>query len=274
MSSSACRPGSSPATTSCSSCTSSQSSTPASTGSIRSPDSRFASSIESQQTNAARSSTTLSSSRRRGSFAPTAQTSAPGSQPLAAQDRVARGRDRHDHVLRGRVAVALAGLGADLAAELGEATPRAAVGDDGLDPRQRLADRRHLAARLPAAADHAQRRGALAREVLRRHAARRAGAQLAELVRLDHGDVLRASRSRTGARRSARPRGRPRRSSARRARARGRPPTSPRGSRPPSESAAAARSRSRRRRAGGSRPRPPRRRRPGVSSSATSASVR
>src|SRR6185436_16010041 len=67
-----------PATASCSSCTSSQSNTPASTGSIRSPDSFFASSIESQQTKAARSSATLSSSRRRGSLAPTAQTSAPG----------------------------------------------------------------------------------------------------------------------------------------------------------------------------------------------------
>ncbi len=78
MSSSDCRPGISPATTSCSSCTSSQSSVPPSTGSIRSADSSFASSSESQQTKLARSRTTLSSSRRFPSFAPTAQTSAPG----------------------------------------------------------------------------------------------------------------------------------------------------------------------------------------------------
>src|SRR5581483_2377871 len=78
MSSSDWRPGTSPATTSCSSCTSSQSRTPESTGSLRSADSSWAFSRESQQTKAARSRTTLSSSRRRPSFAPTAQTSAPG----------------------------------------------------------------------------------------------------------------------------------------------------------------------------------------------------
>ena len=38
--------------------------------------------------------------RASASFAPTAQTSAPGAQPLAAQHRVARGRDRDDDVLR------------------------------------------------------------------------------------------------------------------------------------------------------------------------------
>ena len=67
-----------PATTSCSSCTSSQSRTPASTGSIRSPDSRFACFERVAADERARSRTALSSSRRRGSFAPTAQTSAPG----------------------------------------------------------------------------------------------------------------------------------------------------------------------------------------------------
>ena len=76
-SASAVRPGVSPATTSWSSCTSSQSRTPCSTGSTRSPDSLRAVSFESQHTKLARSSTTLSSSREPASFAPMAQTSAP-----------------------------------------------------------------------------------------------------------------------------------------------------------------------------------------------------
>ena len=70
-------PGISPATMSWSSCTSSQSSWPAATGSIRSPDSSFASSSASQQTSVARVITCASSSRGRGSLAPIAQTSAP-----------------------------------------------------------------------------------------------------------------------------------------------------------------------------------------------------
>ena len=58
-----------------------------------------------------------------------------GLQPLAAQDRVARRRDRDDDVLRRRVAVTLSGLGADLAAERVELLLVAAVGDDLLDAR-------------------------------------------------------------------------------------------------------------------------------------------
>ena len=85
----------------------------------------------------------------------------------------------------------LARLGAHLLAERGEALPRSAVGDLPLDPRQSLPDAGDLAARLPAAAEHAQTRGALASEVLRRDAARSAGAELPELVRLDHAGELR-----------------------------------------------------------------------------------
>src|SRR3990170_8261492 len=77
MSSSDWRPASAPETTSCNSCTSSQSSTPDATGSIRSPDSIRACSSQSQQTNVARSSTVLSSSRRLAALAPAAITSAP-----------------------------------------------------------------------------------------------------------------------------------------------------------------------------------------------------
>jgi hypothetical protein len=86
--------------------------------------------------------------------------------------------------------VALAGLRADLLAELGQPVLAATVGDDGVDRRQRRPNRRDLAARLPAAADHAQRAGAIAREVLRRNTAGRAGPQLAELVGFDHRDGL------------------------------------------------------------------------------------
>ena len=78
MSSSLARPCTSPATTACNSCTSSQSRTPRATGSIRSPASTCAWARRSQQTNDARSRTTLSSSRHVGSFAPMPHTSAPG----------------------------------------------------------------------------------------------------------------------------------------------------------------------------------------------------
>src|SRR5206468_11641724 len=38
-------------------------------------------------------------------------------QPLAAQDRVARARDRHDHVLLGRLLIGLTPVGSDTLAE-------------------------------------------------------------------------------------------------------------------------------------------------------------
>ena len=49
----------------------------------------------------------------------------------------------------------------------------------------------HLALGLPAAAEHAERRGAGSGEILRGDAARGAGPELAELVRLDHRRHLR-----------------------------------------------------------------------------------
>src|SRR5215213_5117452 len=110
-----------------------------------------------------------------------------GPQPLAAQHGVARGRHGDDDVLGGCLPVALAGLRADLPAELRQPLLVPAVGDHGLEGRQRRANRRYLAAGLPAAADQAERGRALAREVLRSHTARGAGAQLSESVGLDHG---------------------------------------------------------------------------------------
>src|SRR5581483_6857554 len=107
-------------------------------------------------------------------------------EPLAAQHRVLRRRDRDDDVLDGRVAVRLGGLAAVLAAERLEPLPVAAVDDHALDPRQRLPDAGDLRGGLPAAADHPEARRAGTREVARRDAGGRAGAQLPELVGLDH----------------------------------------------------------------------------------------
>ena len=100
-------------------------------------------------------------------------------QPFAPQHGVPRCRDRDNHVAPGRVTVRLAGLGACLPAELGEARWRPAVGDDALDPRQGLTNAGDLATRLPAAAQHAEGGNVLAGEVLRRYAAGGARAELA-----------------------------------------------------------------------------------------------
>ena len=190
MSSGELRPGSSPETTSWSSCTSSQSRTPRSTGSIRSPDSSFACSIESQQTKTARSRTTLSSSRAFGRFAPTAQTSAPGWSHSPRRTGSFEVVTVTTTSCWAGVAVALAGFGADLLAEREQALLRPAVGDDLLDPGQRLPDARDLALGLPAAADDAERARVRLGQVLRRDPARGAGAQLAHPVGLDHGRQL------------------------------------------------------------------------------------
>src|SRR5581483_4599490 len=80
----------------------------------------------------------------------------------------------------------LGGLAAVLAAERLEPLPVAAVDDHALDPRQRLPDAGDLRGGLPAAADHPEARRAGTREVARRDAGGRAGAQLPELVGLDH----------------------------------------------------------------------------------------
>ena len=61
-----------------------------------------------------------------------------------------------------------------------------------LDRRDRRADARDLRLRLEAAADDPEPARARARKVLRRDAARRAGTQLAEHVRLDDCDAVAA----------------------------------------------------------------------------------
>src|SRR5206468_10652133 len=66
----------------------------------------------------------------------------------------------------------------------------AAVGDDALDRRDRRADARDLAPCLPAAPDYAESLRARPREVPRRDGARRAGAELTQLVGLEYGVEL------------------------------------------------------------------------------------
>ena len=194
MSSSDWRPAISPATTSWSSCTSSQSSTPALRPARRGrPTRACACSSESQQTKRARSSTALSSSRRVTTFAPAARDErarlratrrgAPGSRELVIVTTTSvRGRRRGgSRPARRRSA---------------RRTPRAsrAFGSRRRRARstgQRRADARDLRLRLVAAADDAERRAPLRREVPRRDAARRAGPQLPEPVGLDHRDELR-----------------------------------------------------------------------------------
>ena len=113
-----------------------------------------------------------------------------GTEPFATEYRV-RGRGRRDHdVAQGRILVALSGLGAVLGAEGTQPVPGAAIRDDALDVRQRRADAEDLRLRLPAAADHAEARRPARGEVPGRDAARRTGAQLAQLVGLDDRDEL------------------------------------------------------------------------------------
>ena len=104
-----------------------------------------------------------------------------GLEPFAAQNRIARGRDRHDDVLGRRFTVALGRLGADLAAEGVQPLLVTAVGNDLLDRRHRLPDARNLRARLRPAADHPQRADAGPRKVLRRD-----GLHLPALEEHDH----------------------------------------------------------------------------------------
>ena len=128
---------------------------------------------ESQQTNAARSSTTLSSSRARGSFAPTAQTSAPG------RSHSPRSTGSREVVTVTTTSCSAASRcdsagSAPTRAQNAASRSRPAVGDDALDRRHRGADARDLRLGLPAAADHAERaRAARARGASRRHRSRR-----------------------------------------------------------------------------------------------------
>ncbi len=94
---------------------------------------------------------------RARSFAPTAQTSAPVAQPLAAQHGIARGRDRDDDVLLGGLARATRPARRRLARR----RPRAARACGSRRRRARSSARRpgcrDLRLGLPAAADHAER---------------------------------------------------------------------------------------------------------------------
>ncbi len=112
----------------------------------------------------------------------------PGSQPLPAQHGILRRRRRDDDVQFPRVAMTLARLGPDFLAERLEPFLVSAVRDDAIDRGNRRADRRDLALRLPAAADHPEAARLRPCEIAGRDAARRSRPQLAELVCLDHRD--------------------------------------------------------------------------------------
>ena len=229
---------------------------------------------ESQQTNDARSSTTLSSSREVPLFAPAAQTSAPGLQPLAAQDGIARGRDRDDDVLRRRIAVALGRLGADPLAERLQVRSRPAVGNDALD--RRAPPRGCTPPGSPPACRTRSRRASLPppRKVPRGDPACRSRAQPPEVVGLDD-----APRAPDGRLRTARRRRPPRRRTRHRSsppRSRARDPTLPcrPGALPPGSGVGAERSRPSPRPSAEKSPRRLRTRRQVRGSSRTSASVR
>src|SRR5262249_10552166 len=115
-----------------------------------------------------------------------------GLEPFSAEDRVARGRDRHDDVVNRGIAVALAGVRSDALAERGETLRRPAERDDALDRRNRRPDARDLRLRLKPAADDAEAARARLREMPSRNAARSTRSQLAKGVRLEHGDERRA----------------------------------------------------------------------------------
>src|SRR3954454_10784034 len=83
--------------------------------------------------------------------------------------------------------MALARFGADLLAERLQVALGAAIRNDVLESRERSAHARDLRLSLVAAADDAERRRVVAREVLRRDRARGPGAQPPEPVRLDDG---------------------------------------------------------------------------------------
>src|SRR3954454_5296475 len=86
--------------------------------------------------------------------------------------------------------MALARFGADLLAERLQVALGAAIRNDPLESRERSAHARHLRLSLVAAADDAERRRVLAREVLRRDRARGTRAQPPEPVGLDDGHEL------------------------------------------------------------------------------------
>ena len=111
-------------------------------------------------------------------------------QPLAAEDRILGGRDRDNDVLLGGVAVRLAGLGAELAAERCQPLFAAAVRDHALDCRAGLADAGDLRFRLPAAADYTERTRSRFRQMFRGDPTRSACTKLSQLVRLEQSRDL------------------------------------------------------------------------------------
>ncbi len=127
----------------------------------------------------------------RPSFAPTAQTSAPGRShsPRSTGSGEAVTVTTMSHSAGSRW---LSPGSAPVRSQKSRsALRRAAVGDRPLERRHGGADAGELRLRLPAAADQPDARCAAAREMPRGDPARGAGAQLAELVRVDHGDELR-----------------------------------------------------------------------------------
>ena len=188
MSVSACRPGSSPDTIWCSSCTSSQSSCPAAIGldqvagletgvldRVAADDRRTGDHLRVELARARIVGPDRADERAVG-------------EPVAAQHGVLGGR-RGDHD------VAAAGLrrgfrdvcAVGLRERLGPLA-RAAGDDDALDRRHRGSDRGELRLRLPAGTDQPEARGPSPREVLRRDPARGACPHLAQPVGGDHRD--------------------------------------------------------------------------------------
>jgi formiminotetrahydrofolate cyclodeaminase len=114
-----------------------------------------------------------------------------GGKPLAAENGVARARDRDDDLGGAGISMTLPRLGARQFAERREPFRRAAVRDDTLDARDGRADARDLRLGLMPAADDPQRPGAPLAELTSCDGARRAGPKPAELIRLENGDELR-----------------------------------------------------------------------------------
>jgi hypothetical protein len=123
-------------------------------------------------------------------LAPTAQTRAPSLSHSPRQDRIARAGHGHDDVGVGGLAVGLGRLGAEPLAERPQPLLGPAIRDDAVERRDGGPDALHLGLGLEAAADDAERSASRAREVPGGDAARRAGAQPAQVVGLDHRGEL------------------------------------------------------------------------------------
>jgi hypothetical protein len=132
----------------------------------------------------------LSSSRDWMRFAPIAQTSVPGTKPLAAQNRVLRGGSSDDDVLLRGVPVVLARFGSEALAKRGEAFFVAGVGDDPLELGECHPHALDLRLSLPARPDDSERVGLRLGQVPSGHCARRSRAPLTDAVSLDEREHL------------------------------------------------------------------------------------